>query len=197
MHKDLNPDLSTSSSLSLYPTSVIPNQPKENVSVYSQVVMPPPQMDACPSTFLSRPPLTSQMLGQPGAPAPRAPGTGSAPGALRATSALLVFLGEIKGRVQVAPRGNFIPPFLILFTISSPQRHQNPFHCISFPCPYLSLAGPVACSKSPEVLKRIIHKHHQQQMQFTKHFLNSYYRVVPVQRSYVSYQPELSEPCIC
>lgn len=196
MHKDLNPDLSTSSSFSLYPTSVIPNQPKENVSVYSQVVMPPPQMDACPSTFLSPPPLTSQMLGQPGAPAPRAPGTGSAPGALRATSALLVFLGEKKEEYKLLPEAT-LSHLSFLFTISSPQRHQNHFHCISFPCPYLSLAGPVACSMSPEVLKRIIHKHHQQQMQFTKHFLSSYNHVVPVQLSYMSYHPELSEPCIC
>lgn len=134
MHKDLNPDLSTSSSFSLYPTSVIANQPKENASVYSQVVMPPPQMDACPSTFLSPPPLTSQMLGQPGAPAPRAPGTGSAPGALRATSALLVFLGEIKGRVQVAPRGNFIPPFLSLHYFV-PSETSKPLSLHLFPLP--------------------------------------------------------------
>ena len=58
----------------------------------------------------------------------------------------------------------------LLFDIVCSHTHQNPFHCISFPCPYLSLADPVACSMSPEVLKHVIDKRQQQQKQFTKTF---------------------------
>lgn len=51
VHKDLNPDLSVPSSL--HPSSMIPNQPMENVSAYSQATVPSPKTEACPATFLS------------------------------------------------------------------------------------------------------------------------------------------------
>ena len=121
-------------------------------------------MDSCPPTSLSPPPLTSQMLGQPGAPAPQAPGIGSALAARRTMSALLVFLGKKDRKLQVAPRGNFISPPPSLH-YSLPQRCQTPFQCISFPCPYLSLEDPVACSVSPVVLKHTWQEHHWQQKQ--------------------------------
>lgn len=54
MHKDLNPDLSTSSSFSLSPTSVIPKQPVENVCLFLSSSAPIP--NRCLSSYL---PITS------------------------------------------------------------------------------------------------------------------------------------------
>lgn len=111
------------------------------------------------------PPLTSQTRGQAGAPAPRAPGPGSALAAPRATSAPLVFLKKEKEKYKLLPvASGFIPLFPSLH-YSLPQRHPTPIHCFPFPCPYLSLADPVACSTSLEVLKHILHERHRQQKQ--------------------------------
>lgn len=81
-------------------------------------------MDACTPSFLSPLPLTSQMLGQPEAPAPRAPGTGSALAALTTTSALLIFLESKKEKLQEAKASR------LHFSL---PRHKTPFCCIPFP----------------------------------------------------------------
>lgn len=157
-----------------------PKPAVENVLAYFQASVPQPQMDTCLPTFLWPPPLTSQMLGQLGAPSLQAPRTGSALAAPRAMSALLVSLGK-KKKIKVASRGNFISPSPSRH-YSLPQRHQIPFQCISFPGPYLSLADLVACSMSLVVLKHKLHEHlWQQKQQFIKYFLNSPYHVAPLQ----------------
>lgn len=117
VHEDLNPDLPVPS-CTLHSISTIPNQPwkylglfPSNCSLTLDGYLPPP--------FLSPPPLTSQMLGQSGAPAPQAPGTGSALAALTTMSALLVFLEKRKKKkIQVALEA-ILSHHPLLFTIPS------------------------------------------------------------------------------
>lgn len=69
---------------------------------------------------ITPPPLTSQMLGQSGAPDPSGPGTGSALAAPSTTSAPLVFLGEKKKeKYTFSPRPLTSCHHPILFVILS------------------------------------------------------------------------------
>lgn len=163
MHKDLIPELSTFSSFSLYPTSVIPNQPMENVSVFSQAAVP--HLNGSLSSYL---PITlttyfpdARTTWSSRSPSPR---HWLNSGSTETNVSSPGFPGKKKKKKKekskLLPLATLSPPCL-LFTTSSPQRHQYPSHYISFPHPYLSLADPVACSTSPEVLKHILYKHQQ------------------------------------
>lgn len=149
VHEDMNPDLSAPS-CTLYSISMFPSQPWRCLGFFQSHCSL--TLGGCLSHLPISLPLTSQMLGQPGAPpAPQAPGTGSALAALRAMSALLVFLGGKKRKKYKLLHRQLYP--IIPFTIPSLET-SNPLAGHLLPCSYLSQADPAACSTSLVVLRR-------------------------------------------
>lgn len=129
MHKDLNPDLSTSSSFSLFPTSVIPKQPVENVCLFLSSSAPIP--NRCLSSYL---PITSTTY----FPDARTTWSSCSPSPRDQLSS-----GSTDSNVSSPgfPREKQKEDYKLLsettsllFNIVCSQTHRNPPHCISFPC---------------------------------------------------------------
>lgn len=144
---------------------MIPKQPVENVCLFLSSSAPIP--NRCLSSYL---PITSttyfpddRTTWSSCSPSPR---DRLSSGSTESSVSSPGFpMEKKKGRPQVALRDNI--PSLQYCLLSDTSKYPS-LHLFSLP--YLSLADPVACSVSPEVLKHIIHKCQQQRKQFTKTF---------------------------